>query len=163
MSEDDVIFGYRLQLFDYAARSSVSEACRVFGIHRSTYYAWKRRVERHGRTELALGAAQRRAKQRRRARETLGRALASFEKYGAALWAEKARIELAAIGGRISTRGELTPTEQLAAEGRSNREIAATLYVTPKTVEFHLRHVFAKLGVGSRTQLARRLTEASKD
>ena len=48
MSEDDVLFGYRLQLFDHAARSSVSEACRVFGIHRSTYYDWKRRVERHG-------------------------------------------------------------------------------------------------------------------
>ena len=48
MSEDDVLFGYRLQLFDYAARTPVSEACRVFGIHRSTYYVWKRRVERHG-------------------------------------------------------------------------------------------------------------------
>src|SRR5687767_12519887 len=48
MSEDDVLFGYRLQLFDYAARTTVSEACRVFGIHRSTYYGWKRRVERHG-------------------------------------------------------------------------------------------------------------------
>jgi transposase len=49
VSEDDVLFGYRLRLFDYAAaRTSVSEACRVFGVHRSTYYAWKRRVERHG-------------------------------------------------------------------------------------------------------------------
>jgi transposase InsO family protein len=48
MSEDDVLFGYRLQLFDLAARTTVSEACRVFGIHRSTYYGWKRRVERHG-------------------------------------------------------------------------------------------------------------------
>jgi len=48
MSQDDVLFGYRLQLFDHAARTSVSEACRVFGIHRSTYYVWKRRVERHG-------------------------------------------------------------------------------------------------------------------
>jgi transposase InsO family protein len=48
VSQDDVLFGYRLQLFDYAARSSVSEACRLFGIHRSTYYVWKRRVERHG-------------------------------------------------------------------------------------------------------------------
>jgi transposase InsO family protein len=48
VSQDDVLFGYRLQLFDYAARSSVSEACRVFGVHRSTYYVWKRRVERHG-------------------------------------------------------------------------------------------------------------------
>jgi transposase len=48
MSEHDVLFGYRLQLFSYAARSSVTEACRVFGVHRSTYYAWKRRIERHG-------------------------------------------------------------------------------------------------------------------
>jgi len=48
MSQDDVLFGYRLQLFDYAARTNVSEACRVFGIHRSTFYVWKRRVERHG-------------------------------------------------------------------------------------------------------------------
>ena len=48
MSQDDVLFGYRLQLFDLAARTSVSEACRVFGVHRSTYYVWKRRVERHG-------------------------------------------------------------------------------------------------------------------
>jgi transposase InsO family protein len=48
MSEDDVLFGYRLRLFDLAARTSVAQACRVFGIHRSTFYAWKRRVERHG-------------------------------------------------------------------------------------------------------------------
>src|SRR4051795_5337845 len=48
MSQDDVLFGYRLQLVDYAGRTSVSEACRVFGVHRSTYYVWKRRVERHG-------------------------------------------------------------------------------------------------------------------
>jgi hypothetical protein len=48
MSQDDVLFGYRLQLLDYAARTNVSEACRVFGVHRSTYYVWKRRVERHG-------------------------------------------------------------------------------------------------------------------
>jgi transposase InsO family protein len=48
MSEDDVPFGYRLQLFDYAARTSVSEACRTFGVHRSTFYRWKRLVDRHG-------------------------------------------------------------------------------------------------------------------
>jgi transposase InsO family protein len=48
VSEDDVLFGYRLRVLDYAARTSVSEACRVFGIHRSTFYVWKRRVERHG-------------------------------------------------------------------------------------------------------------------
>src|SRR5215208_4780840 len=48
MTEDDVLFGYRLQLFDLAARTSVSHACRTFGVHRSTYYGWKRQVERSG-------------------------------------------------------------------------------------------------------------------
>ena len=48
MSEDDVLFGYRLQLLDYAARTSVAEACRTFGVHRSTFYRWKRLVDRHG-------------------------------------------------------------------------------------------------------------------
>ncbi|CAN5323599.1 IS481-like element IS1649 family transposase [soil metagenome] len=48
MSEDDVLFGYRLQLLDYASRTSVSEACRTFGVHRSTFYRWKRLVDRHG-------------------------------------------------------------------------------------------------------------------
>jgi len=48
MSQDDVLFGYRLQLVDLAGRIGVSAACRVFGVHRSTYYVWKRRIERHG-------------------------------------------------------------------------------------------------------------------
>ena len=48
MTEDDVLLGYRLQLFAEAARTSVSAACRTFGVHRSTYYAWKRQVDRHG-------------------------------------------------------------------------------------------------------------------
>jgi transposase InsO family protein len=48
MSQDDVLFGYRLQLFDLAGRIGVSAACRTFGVHRSTYYRWRRRVERHG-------------------------------------------------------------------------------------------------------------------
>ena len=48
MSHDDVLFGYRLQLFDLAGRTSVSEACRTFGVHRSTYYRWKAQVDRHG-------------------------------------------------------------------------------------------------------------------
>src|SRR5215216_3818428 len=48
MTQDDVLFGYRLQLFDLASRTSVSHACRTFGVHRSTYYGWKRQVERSG-------------------------------------------------------------------------------------------------------------------
>ena len=48
MSQDDVLFGYRLQLVDLAGRIGVAAACRTFGVHRSTYYAWKRKIERHG-------------------------------------------------------------------------------------------------------------------
>ena len=48
MTKDDVLFGYRLQLFAEVARTNVSAACRTFGVHRSTYYAWKRQVDRHG-------------------------------------------------------------------------------------------------------------------
>ncbi len=48
MTKDDVLFGYRLQLFAEAGRTNVSAACRTFGVHRSTYYAWKRQVDRHG-------------------------------------------------------------------------------------------------------------------
>ena len=48
VTNDDALFGYRLQLFDLAARSSVAEACRTMGVHRSTYYYWKRQVDRHG-------------------------------------------------------------------------------------------------------------------
>ena len=48
MTDHDVLYGYRLALFDLAARTTVSHACRTFGVHRSTYYAWKRQVDRHG-------------------------------------------------------------------------------------------------------------------
>jgi transposase-like protein len=56
MTKDDVLFGYRLQLFAEAARTNVSVACRTFGVHRSTYYAWKRQVDRHGLEMLRQGA-----------------------------------------------------------------------------------------------------------
>jgi DNA-binding CsgD family transcriptional regulator len=115
------------------------------------------------RTLLALGEAQRRAKQRRAARETLQEALAVFEELGARVWNEKARAELARIGGRAPSGGELTPTErrtaELVAEGRSNKEVAAALFVTPKTVGVTLSRIYAKLGVHSRTELARWLAE----
>jgi DNA-binding CsgD family transcriptional regulator len=111
------------------------------------------------RTLLAFGATQRRAKEKAAARETLGKALATFEELGAALWTKKARAELKSIGGRAASGGELTPTEErvaaLVAEGRTNREVAGVLYVTERTVEFHLSRIYRKLGVRSRTELAR--------
>ena len=94
------------------------------------------------------------------AREAIQAALDGFEQLGAATWVEKARSELGRIGGRRRQEG-LTPAERrvaaLVAEGRTNREVAAALFVTERTVASHLSHVYAKLGVRSRTELARRL------
>jgi len=109
---------------------------------------------------LALGIVRRRARQKRGAREAIEAALAGFEQLGAATWVEKARSELGRIGGRTREEG-LTAAERrvaaLVAEGRTNREVAAALFLSERTVASHLTHVYAKLGVRSRTELARRL------
>jgi DNA-binding CsgD family transcriptional regulator len=112
------------------------------------------------RAMLGLGVVRRRARQKRGAREAIQAALDGFEQLGAATWAEKARSELGRIGGRRREEG-LTPAERrvavLVAEGRTNREVAAALFLTERTVASHLSHVYAKLGVRSRTELARQL------
>ena len=110
-----------------------------------------------GRTLLALGTVRRQAQQKAPAREALGQALAIFEGLPAPLWAEKARAELRRIGGRAPTSDELTESErrvaELAAQGRTNKEIAAELFMGVSTVEAHLSHVYRKLGV-RRAELA---------
>ncbi len=112
------------------------------------------------RIDLCLGRVLRRLKRRAEAREALDRAVAAFESLGSRLWAEQARAERARIGGR-SKAGGLTATEAqvaaLVAEGRTNKEVAAALFVTASTVEAHLSGVYRKLGVRSRTELARAL------
>jgi DNA-binding CsgD family transcriptional regulator len=113
------------------------------------------------RTQLAHGAILRRQQQKRRAREALERALAIFERLGAQVYEERARSELARIGGRAAAAGgELSETERriadLVAQGRSNKEVAAALSLSPKTVEWNLSKVYAKLGVRSRAELASR-------
>ena len=114
----------------------------------------------HSRTLLALGVVRRRARKKRATREAIEAALAGFEELGAASWADKARAELGHIGGRTHTEG-LTPAERrvadLVVEGRTNREVAAALFLGERTVASHLTHIYAKLGVHSRTELARRL------
>ncbi len=109
---------------------------------------------------LGLGIVQRRARKKRVAHEAIQAALDAFEELGAATWVEKARGELGRIGGRRREEG-LTPAERrvaaLVAEGGTNREVAAALFVTERTVASHLSHVYAKLGVRSRTELARLL------
>jgi DNA-binding CsgD family transcriptional regulator/tetratricopeptide (TPR) repeat protein len=115
------------------------------------------------RTELAYGQYLRRARRRVDARSHLRAALESFEALRAAPWAERAATELRASGETVRKRDEtaevsLTPQErqvaQLVRQGMSNKDVAAQLFVSPRTVDFHLRNVFAKTGVTSRGELA---------
>lgn len=113
------------------------------------------------RTLLALGAARRRGNERRAARETLAAAQELFASAGASVWEQRAQAELARIGGRAPSTGELTPVEarvaELTAAGQTNREVAASLFLSTRTVEGHLSRIYGKLGVRSRVELARRL------
>jgi DNA-binding CsgD family transcriptional regulator len=114
----------------------------------------------HARALLALGIVRRRARQRRAAREALEAALAGFEELGAVTWVGRARAQLGRIGGRTRVDG-LTVAERrvadLVAQGKTNREVAAALFLGERTVASHLTHIYAKLGVRSRTELARKL------
>jgi DNA-binding CsgD family transcriptional regulator len=111
-----------------------------------------------GRTLLVQGQLRRRAKQKRAARESLQEARLVFERLGAPLWTERAAAELARIGLRPPAPLGLTPTEkrvaELAAAGRTNREIAQAMFLSVHTVEDNLRRVYGKLGIRSRTELA---------
>ena len=111
---------------------------------------------------LVLGRAQRRAKMRAAARDCLEQARAEFEQLGCPGWAQAAAAQLDRISGRrAAPAGDLTPGErrvaELAAAGLSNKQVAGRLYLSDRTVEAHLSRAYAKLGVASRAQLARRL------
>jgi DNA-binding CsgD family transcriptional regulator/tetratricopeptide (TPR) repeat protein len=110
-----------------------------------------------GRTLLTEGQLRRRQRQKADARESLEAATALFERCGAVLWAQRARDELDRVGRRCAT-GELTVTQtrvaELVAAGKSNRQVAAELFISPKTVEANLARVFRVFDVRSRTELA---------
>jgi len=132
-------------------------------------------IDRLGRSRIAVDLARahllygewlRRERRRLDARKRLRAAHERFSDFGMDAFAERARIELEATGERarkrtVDTLDQLTPQEaqisRLAAQGSTNREIAAQLFISPSTVEYHLRKAFRKLDVKSRTQLARRL------
>jgi DNA-binding NarL/FixJ family response regulator len=140
-----------------------------FEAHFERALAWHEQVAgpfERARTELCFGERLRRARRRTEARAWLRRALRAFDACGAEAWAGQARRELAATGERVRPRrpdtvDELTPQELqvalLVAEGATNREAAAALFVTPKTIETHLRNAYRKLGVRSRVELSRRI------
>jgi len=115
-----------------------------------------------GRTLLVQGRIERRAKDRRAARLALTAALEQFDRLGAPLWAAKAAAELARIPGRGPASDALSETErrvaELVAEGRSNKEIAAALFVSVRAVEANLTRIYRKLDLQSRADLIRRLS-----
>jgi len=111
------------------------------------------------RTLLVAGQIHRRMKEKRASKQALQRAVVIFEQLGSPLWADKARAELARVGLRPSAPLGLTPTEEqvarLVAGGKTNREVAAELFVSVRTVEDNLSRIYRKLGVRSRAGLAR--------
>jgi DNA-binding CsgD family transcriptional regulator len=137
--------------------------------------AFEQALERHAntpdafeqaRTQLAYGERLRRARNRKLAREQLHAALETFDRLDARPWIDHTRAELAASGETLrrrdpSTIDELTPQElqiaMLLAGGKTTREAAAAMFLSPKTIEYHLRHVYLKLSIHSRAELARTL------
>jgi DNA-binding CsgD family transcriptional regulator len=139
-----------------AAASHFAEALRL--------HAGQDRPFERARTELLYGEALRRARRRLEARAHLRAALETFERLGAVPWEERARRELRASGETARKRDpttvdELTPQElqiaRFVSEGATNRQIAAQLFLSPRTIDYHLRKIFRKLDISSRAELIR--------
>jgi DNA-binding NarL/FixJ family response regulator len=140
------------------------EEAEAFFLEALSYQVQHGQAFERARTALSYGEFLRRAHRRTEARIQLRNALATFEGLNTPLWADRARAELAATGitarkRDASTLDTLTPQElriaKLVGSGASNRDVANQLFLSQKTVEYHLRKVFTKLGVSSRVELAR--------
>jgi DNA-binding CsgD family transcriptional regulator len=140
-----------------AANGDLDEALEV--LDRSTRIDIVGEPFERARSVLALGTVQRRAKQKRAARELLTEAATTFDRLGAPQWVARANAELERVGGRSDD--ELTVTERKVAEliaaGRTYREAADELFISPKTVQWNLSKVYRKLGIRSRAELPARL------
>jgi DNA-binding CsgD family transcriptional regulator len=151
--------GARCRAF-VAEDDDVDEAfAAALELHAAEPSAWER-----ARTELACGERLRRRRQPRAAREQLHSALKTFERLGSQPWADRTRTELRASGERLRRRDpaahdQLTPQELqvslAAADGLTSKEIGARLFLSPKTVDFHLGRAYRKLEVRSRSELTR--------
>jgi DNA-binding NarL/FixJ family response regulator len=115
------------------------------------------------RTQLLLGQLQRRQRRREAAAATLRDALATFERLDTPLWAQRAKALLARAEAQPSRAGLLTASEhrvaELAASGMTNRDVAAALFISVKTVEVNLTRIYRKLDIHSRAELGRRLDQ----
>jgi DNA-binding CsgD family transcriptional regulator len=155
-----------------ASGAALLARCEALLAERSADEAFQEAVARspaltafqRARTELLYGEWLRRARRRQEARVHLRAALELFAGLGAPPWEARAEAELRATGETARKRDpsaldQLTPQElqiaTLVADGLTNREIAAQLYLSPRTIDYHLRKVFSKLGIASRTELVR--------
>jgi DNA-binding CsgD family transcriptional regulator len=143
-----------------AARGDVPGSIREFDLALDAHAALPMPLER-ARTLLAYGGMLRRAKQKRAARERLQEALAILNALGATAWIKRAEAELSRVAPASAGAGMLTPTEStvagLVATGRTNKEVAAELFLSVKTVEANLSRIYAKLNVRSRSELVARV------
>ena len=119
------------------------------------------------RTQLLLGQLQRRLRQKTTAATTLTEALETFERLGTPLWAGRARAELSrAVVVPSEGLTDLTPSEQrvaeMAAGGATNKDIAAAMFISSKTVEHNLTKIYRKLGISSRAELGRRMDQMDR-
>jgi DNA-binding CsgD family transcriptional regulator len=141
---------------EHAADSHFGEALRQHGAGDSDFA--------RARTELLYGRSLRRRRRPTAAREHLRRSGETFRLLDLGVWAEQADVELRAAGGHVATTAApaaraLTAQQhriaQLVADGATNREVAQQLFLSPRTIDHHLRNIFVRLGVRSRTELAR--------
>jgi DNA-binding CsgD family transcriptional regulator len=153
--------GARCRAMSWIAKNDLDQAMRSATSAMTEHERLPMPFER-ARTLLVLGQVQRRQRLKQAAADSFGEALREFERMGAALWVQRARDELDRTNVGTPQTTVLTATEQkiaqLATSGMSNKEVAATLFVSLKTVEANLTQIYRKLGIRSRAQLAMKFT-----
>lgn len=145
-----------------AARGDVVAAVDAVGRAMAAHERLPMPFER-ARTQLLLGRLQRRQRRKDVSAASFHAAMETFEQLGTPLWADRVRAELGRASDRAGRKAALSPSErrvaELAASGMTNRDIAAAMYISPKTVESNLARIYAKLGIRSRAELGRHVAQ----